>query len=119
MRKVIFTRKEDSVTMGRVQRLDRFTCSVFALSKLSRKEFLAVRWTLTIEGMNNDDYIFERKSFSSCCMSDELKLLLKRLCTFVCLLVGIFIIVPLIITKLLNSAKARQVSKSLLDVRSP
>ena len=109
MRKVIFTRKEDSVTMGRVQRINLFTCSVFALIKLSREEYLAVRWTLTIEGMNEDDYIFERNSFSSCCMADELKLLLKRLCIFACLLVGIS---PLIITKLLNSAKARQVSKS-------
>ena len=47
MRKVIFTRKklkneEDSVTMGRVQRLNLFTCSVFALSKLSPEEYLAI-----------------------------------------------------------------------------
>ena len=87
--------------MGRVRRL-----------KLSHEEFLAVRWTLTIEGMNKDDYIFERNSFSSCCIADELKLLSKRLCIFACLLIGIFIVLPLIITKLMNSAKASQVSKS-------
>ena len=115
MRKVIFTRKKDSVTIGRLQRHNLFTCSMFAFSKLSREEFLEIRWTLTIEGMNEDDYIFERNSFSSCCMVDEFKLLLKRLCIFACLLVGIFIISPLIITK---SAKARQVSKSKLDERS-
>ena len=43
----------------------------------------------------NDQNISERNSFSSFHMTDELKLLLKRLCVFVSVLVGILLIITL------------------------
>ena len=58
----------------------------------------------------NDQNISEGSSFPSFHMNDELKLLLKRLCVFVSVLVGILLTITLHLA-------VRKVSKSHFDAR--